>query len=98
MVTSDMVEDVLKFKRLDGAHAASVRRSGAPISPGSEQSVAVADALAGLTVPVQVIVGAEDRIIPPDQAKALPDGSPRPSSPGPAIFPTWKSRARSTPP
>ena len=72
MVTSDMVEDVLKFKRLDGAQAALSAIRSANFA-GSEQSVAVADALAGLKVPVQVIVGGEDRIIPPDQTKALPD-------------------------
>jgi pyruvate dehydrogenase E2 component (dihydrolipoamide acetyltransferase) len=76
LVTSDMVEDVLKFKRLDGAEAALTAIREANFK-GSQQSVSVNQALAGLTMPVAVIVGAEDRVIPPDGAEALPPGATR---------------------
>jgi pyruvate dehydrogenase E2 component (dihydrolipoamide acetyltransferase) len=71
LVTSDMVEDVLKFKRLDGAEAAltTVREAN---FKGSDQAVSVGEALGKLSVPIAVIVGAEDRIIPPDGATGLP--------------------------
>jgi pyruvate dehydrogenase E2 component (dihydrolipoamide acetyltransferase) len=71
LVTSDMVEDVLKFKRLDGAEAALTKIREANFR-GSEQFVSVRDRLADLTMPVTVIVGAEDRIIPPGQSENLP--------------------------
>lgn len=62
MVTSEMVEDVLKFKRLDGAQEAleAVRAAN---FPGSAQTVSVHEALAALTIPVQVILGANDNIV-----------------------------------
>lgn len=61
MVTSEMVEDVLKFKRLDGAQEAleAVRAAN---FPGSAQTVSVHETLATLTIPVQVILGANDII------------------------------------
>jgi pyruvate dehydrogenase E2 component (dihydrolipoamide acetyltransferase) len=71
LVTSDMVEDVLKFKRLDGAEAALAKIRNANF-PGTRQTIAIVDALKALSIPVQVIVGAQDRIIPPTQADALP--------------------------
>jgi pyruvate dehydrogenase E2 component (dihydrolipoamide acetyltransferase) len=71
LVTTDMVEDVLKFKRLDGAEAALGKIREANF-PGSTQTVSIRDALAGLSLPVQVIVGAQDRIIPPTGIEVLP--------------------------
>lgn len=70
MVTGEMVEDVLKYKRLDGAQQAleAVRNAN---FPGSVQKISIRDTLAGLKVPVQVIVGEGDRIIPADQSSGL---------------------------
>jgi len=70
IVTGEMVEDVLKFKRLDGAQQAleAVRAAN---FPGSAQKVSVRDALAGLMVPVQVIVGEDDKVIPAGQSAGL---------------------------
>lgn len=62
LVTSEMVEDVLKFKRLDGAQEA-LEAIRAANFPGSAQTVTVQEALAALTIPVQVILGAGDNII-----------------------------------
>jgi pyruvate dehydrogenase E2 component (dihydrolipoamide acetyltransferase) len=71
LITSDMVEDVLKFKRLDGAEAALAAIREANFK-GAEQSVSIQHKLAALDIPVHVIVGEKDRIIPPHQSESLP--------------------------
>jgi pyruvate dehydrogenase E2 component (dihydrolipoamide acetyltransferase) len=71
LVTREMIEDVLKFKRLDGVDAALKKMRDA-LFPGGKQAVLLRDGLAGLKVPVQVIVGAKDRIIPAAHAEGLP--------------------------
>ncbi len=74
MVTGEMVEDVLKFKRLDGAQDA-LQAVRAANFPGSAQKISILDSLAALAIPVQVIVGESDKIIPPDQSEALPNAT-----------------------
>lgn len=71
MVTADMVEDVLKFKRLDGAAEALSQVAAANFAAG-RQATSVRAALAGAGVPVQVVVGVEDRVLPPAGADGLP--------------------------
>lgn len=72
LVTRDMIEDVLKFKRIDGVDAALKKMRDA-LFPGGRQAVSLRDGLAKLSQPVQVIVGAKDRIIPSAaHAKGLP--------------------------
>jgi len=73
-VSSEMIERTLSFKRIDGvpdALAAIVAQSltQAAVSDG------VADDLAGLTCPLLVIWGEQDRILSPDGAKMAPDGA-----------------------
>jgi pyruvate dehydrogenase E2 component (dihydrolipoamide acetyltransferase) len=70
LVTSDMVEDVMKFKRLDGAEAAltAVRQAN---FPGATQKIAITADLASLPMPVLVVVGEADNIIPAAQSQAL---------------------------
>jgi len=71
LVTRDMIEDVLKFKRIDGVDAALKKlRDG--LFPGGRQAVSFRDGLAKLKQPIQVIVGAKDRIIPASHAQGLP--------------------------
>jgi pyruvate dehydrogenase E2 component (dihydrolipoamide acetyltransferase) len=71
LVTRDMIEDVLKFKRIDGVDAALKKlRDG--LFPGGRQAGSLRDSLAKLKPPVQVIVGAKDRIIPAVHAQGLP--------------------------
>ena len=72
MVTADMVEEILKFKRLDGALAALTAIAAANY-PGGRQSAELRDALAAIEVPVQVIWGESDRVIPPAHAEGLPE-------------------------
>jgi pyruvate dehydrogenase E2 component (dihydrolipoamide acetyltransferase) len=76
LVTSDMVEDVLKFKRLDGAEAALTKIRNANL-PGDTQRISITKDLADLTVPVLVVVGEGDRIIPPEQSASLPGAAQR---------------------
>ncbi len=71
-VSRDMVEDLLKYKRLDGVLAA-LRKIADAAFAGGRQATMLADRLTGLDVPVQVIWGAEDRIIPPAHAARLPE-------------------------
>jgi pyruvate dehydrogenase E2 component (dihydrolipoamide acetyltransferase) len=71
LISADMVEDVLKFKRLDGSEAA-LRRIAAANFGGGVQSASLREALAAARAPIAVIVGAEDRIIPPAHAEGLP--------------------------
>lgn len=71
LITGDMVEDVLKSKRLDGAEAALTTIRNANL-PGSTQAISVTAQIAALTCPVMAIAGAQDAIIPPDQIQSLP--------------------------
>jgi pyruvate dehydrogenase E2 component (dihydrolipoamide acetyltransferase) len=72
MVSADMVEDVLKFKRLDGAPDALRAIAGANFDGGT-QRIALRDRLDGVNVPVQVIWGDADRILPATHADGLPE-------------------------
>ncbi|MGQ0484532.1 MAG: acetoin dehydrogenase dihydrolipoyllysine-residue acetyltransferase subunit [Hyphomicrobiales bacterium] len=71
MISSEMVENVIRFKRLDGAEAA-LRAIAAAAYPGGAQGWSGRDGLARLAMPAQAIFGAEDRIIPPRHAADLP--------------------------
>ncbi len=68
IISAEMIEDVLKFKRLDGAQDALVAVREANF-PGSEQKVSIGAAIASLKVPIQIILGADDTIIPAAQTK-----------------------------
>ncbi len=70
-VGRDMVEEVLRYKRLDGVEAALRAIAGA-VFPGGRQGTVLAGRLSELAPPVQVIRGREDRILPPAQAEGLP--------------------------
>jgi pyruvate dehydrogenase E2 component (dihydrolipoamide acetyltransferase) len=71
LISRDMAEDVLKFKRLDGAVAALTAIANANFSAGRQATLLRAE-LARIAVPVQVIWGAEDRILPARHAEGLP--------------------------
>jgi pyruvate dehydrogenase E2 component (dihydrolipoamide acetyltransferase) len=72
LVSRQMVDDLLKFKRLDGVTetlgglASSMFRDG-------KQLHSLARDLQAVAVPIQIIWGAEDAIIPAAHAKALPN-------------------------
>jgi pyruvate dehydrogenase E2 component (dihydrolipoamide acetyltransferase) len=71
LVSRDMMDDLLKAKRIDGATAALSAIAGANFADGRQTRV-LADRLDHIGVPVQLIWGAEDRIIPSRQAEGLP--------------------------
>lgn len=72
LVSRDMVNDILKYKRLDGV-AAALRTLADALFPGGRQAVVMTDRLGALDAPVQVLWGTEDRVVPSSQADALPD-------------------------
>ena len=71
MLTADMVEEVLKFKRLDGALQALRAVADASFSGGA-QRLALRDRLGLVGAPVQLIWGEADRILPATHADGLP--------------------------
>ena len=73
LVTRQLIDDVLKFKRLDGVDAA-LRSISAGFTAGGAQIVSLRDMLGQVDVPVQVIWGSEDAIIPASHTDGLPDG------------------------
>lgn len=70
LVSRSMVEDVLRYKRLDGVSAALAKIAEAWFA-GGRQSLDLTGRIAGLTMPVQLIWGRNDRIIPVAHAEAL---------------------------
>jgi pyruvate dehydrogenase E2 component (dihydrolipoamide acetyltransferase) len=73
-VTRRLVDDVLKYKRIDGVDEALRTIAGGFAGPEG-QRVLVRDRLAELDVPVLVVWGAHDRIIPAAQAEQAPEGA-----------------------
>lgn len=71
LVSRDMINDVLKFKRLDGVDAALRAISGAAF-PNGRQALDLRRNLATLSAPAQVIFGADDKVIPARHVEALP--------------------------
>ncbi|HEV2337083.1 MAG TPA: alpha/beta fold hydrolase, partial [Stellaceae bacterium] len=70
LVSRAMVEDTLRYKRLDGV-AAALAAIAEEWFPGGVQRVGNAVLAANLGVPVQLIWGRDDRIIPLAHAEAL---------------------------
>ncbi len=71
LVTADMVEDVLKFKRLDGALAA-LQAIAAANFDGDAQRNSLRDRLGDIEAPVHVVWGEADRVLPASHAEGLP--------------------------
>jgi len=71
LVSRDMVEEVLKYKRLDGAAAALAVIAGAAF-PGGRQSRDLKSCLGDLRMPAQVIWGRHDRILPVEHSDGVP--------------------------
>ncbi|MFZ1428128.1 MAG: acetoin dehydrogenase dihydrolipoyllysine-residue acetyltransferase subunit [Geminicoccaceae bacterium] len=73
LVTGEMIEDVLKYKRLDGVDA-SLKTLRAALFPEGRQGLVLKDRLADVTVPIRVLWGGQDRIVPAAHAQGLPSG------------------------
>jgi pyruvate dehydrogenase E2 component (dihydrolipoamide acetyltransferase) len=71
LVSRSMVEDLLKYKRLDGVQSA-LRGLASALFKDGRQVRNLADDLGTLTLPIQIVWGAKDAIIPAAHAKALP--------------------------
>jgi pyruvate dehydrogenase E2 component (dihydrolipoamide acetyltransferase) len=70
LVGRAMVEDVLRYKRLDGI-AAALAAIAVEWFPGGVQREALAALVPALAMPVQIVWGRDDRIIPVAHAEAL---------------------------
>jgi pyruvate dehydrogenase E2 component (dihydrolipoamide acetyltransferase) len=71
LITRQMVDDTLKYKRLDGVEPA-LRTITAQFCPSDRQSVILREQISQLSMPVLVLWGSEDRILPASQALNLP--------------------------
>ncbi len=71
LVTRQLIDDVLKYKRLDGVDLA-LRTIADQFFPGGRQALVLRDRLRELSVPTLVLWGAEDRIVPVSHAEGLP--------------------------
>lgn len=71
LVTRDMIDNVLKFKRLDGVPEA-LRKVADAFFPGGRQAVEFRDTLGDLEQRLLVIWGSEDSIVDPADAQGLP--------------------------
>lgn len=72
-MTRRMIDEVLKYKRLDGVEQV-LRAIAAQLFPEGRQARVLRDRLSDLWMPVLVIWGAEDRILPVSHAHGLPTG------------------------
>jgi pyruvate dehydrogenase E2 component (dihydrolipoamide acetyltransferase) len=72
LVTRQLVEDLLRFKRLDGVRNALEAIASAFLD-GDRQRTILAPQVAKLGKPVRIISGAKDRIIPSSHSNALGD-------------------------
>jgi pyruvate dehydrogenase E2 component (dihydrolipoamide acetyltransferase) len=72
LISRDMVNDVLKYKRLDGVDQA-LRRLADSLFPGGQQQVLDPTGLAQIPTPITVIWGQNDCILPVGHADVLPN-------------------------
>lgn len=70
LITRQLIDDILKFKRTDGVPAA-LRAIASGFTAGDRQLVDLRERLAGLVMPVQVIWGKLDKIISAKHADGL---------------------------
>jgi pyruvate dehydrogenase E2 component (dihydrolipoamide acetyltransferase) len=71
LVNRQMIDDILKFKRLDGV-AVALAAIADGFASGDHQTVRLRERLGELRCPVRVAWGRDDRIIPAAQAAGLP--------------------------
>ncbi len=77
LVTRQVVDDLLAYKRLDGVDAALATLAGTLLD-GDQQRIDSLGALRalGAAVPVTVVWGGADRVIPPEQASSVASAAP----------------------
>ncbi|MCP1242867.1 acetoin dehydrogenase dihydrolipoyllysine-residue acetyltransferase subunit [Acetobacter lambici] len=72
LISRKMIEDIIRFKRLDGA-LQSLQTIAQACFPNGRQADDIRPALTAFSGPSQIIWGAEDEILSPADAKGLPD-------------------------
>lgn len=70
LVTRDMTDDIIKYKRLDGVSAALKAIAGCAFTEG-RQKLDYRTVLAAGTLPISIIWGARDEVIPPPPVETL---------------------------
>ena len=70
LISRAMVEDLLRYKRLDGV-ANALETIARAWFPAGRQATNLADVVTALRMPMQVIWGRDDRIIPAAHADAI---------------------------
>jgi pyruvate dehydrogenase E2 component (dihydrolipoamide acetyltransferase) len=71
-VSRQLIDDILKYKRIDGVPSA-LRTIAAALFPQGRQTVVLHDRLAELSVPTTILWGGDDRILPVSHARDLPE-------------------------
>lgn len=71
LVSKQLVDDVLKFKRMDGT-GEYLKLISDRIFPSGRQAYVLRDCLTAMRIPLLVVWGSEDRIIPATGAEGLP--------------------------
>jgi pyruvate dehydrogenase E2 component (dihydrolipoamide acetyltransferase) len=74
MVTRSLVDGVLRYKRLDGV-GGLLESLSAGVFPGGRQAAQPGRRLDARSVPVTVVWGGDDRVIPSAHADAAPEGA-----------------------
>jgi pyruvate dehydrogenase E2 component (dihydrolipoamide acetyltransferase) len=92
LISNDMAEAILRFKRLDGVEAALRQITGACFKDG-RQSIALPGPLDAITVPLTAIWGEEDRILPVRHIDSIPSSGVRRVVPGVGHLPHMEAAA-----
>jgi pyruvate dehydrogenase E2 component (dihydrolipoamide acetyltransferase) len=71
LINRALISDMLQYKRIDGVTEA-LGAIAAGFTDGKAQTADLRDGLAALSMPIKVIWGAEDKIIPASHAEGLP--------------------------
>jgi pyruvate dehydrogenase E2 component (dihydrolipoamide acetyltransferase) len=71
LITRQLVDDTLKYKRLDGVESA-LNMIASQFCPSDRQSVILREQIIQLKMPVLILWGSDDRILPVSHALNLP--------------------------
>lgn len=72
LISRKMIEDIIRFKRLDGA-VQGLQTIATACFPNGRQADDLRSVLSSFAGPAQIIWGADDEILSPDSAKNLPE-------------------------
>jgi len=72
LVTRQLIEDILKYKRLDGV-SQNLRTLADAVFTNGQQSELLRDQVAQLSMPIQAIWGGKDEIVPAHHVEGLPE-------------------------